>query len=329
MRVVQVSESEFTVQGHGVHTAFVETTNGLKKQLGVEVLINKFTKADVRHIHTFGPYSLLQMTRPGKKIISAHLVPNSLVGSIKGARFWLPLAKCYLRWFYNRAQAVVAVSDETKKELEELGVKKPIHVIYNMVDSEQYKTTPADKKAARTKFGYAETDWIVVGNGQVQPRKRVDIFLKLAHKMPDVKFVWIGGIPFKALAAEQGKMLEAIKSAPKNVHFTDLVGREDVKAYMQTGDIFFMPSDQETFGLAIVEGAAVGLPVLLRDISDYDHTFRQWAVMSSEADFKNNILKMRDDRDFYQKMQAESAKLAARFDSKAVVGEILGLYKKA
>lgn len=327
MRVVQVSESEFTVQGHGVHTAYVETTNGLKKVAGIEVMTNTFKTADVRHLHTFGPYALLQLLRPGKKIISAHLVPDSLVGSIRGARVWLPLAKIYLRWFYNRAQAVIAVSDETKHDLQELGVKKPIHVIYNMVDSTQYKTTKSNKQAARKHFGYDDEDWIVVGNGQVQPRKRIDVFIDLARKMPEVKFIWVGGIPFKSLAAEHGKMLDAIENAPANVRFTDLVKHSDVKRYMQTADVFFMPSDQETFGLAIVEGAAVGLPVLLRDIPDYDHTFRQWAVMSREEDFAKNIVRLRDDREFYEQMKAKSARLAERFDSTTIVDQLVELYE--
>ncbi len=145
--------------------------------------------------------------------------------------------------------------------------------------------------------------------------------------MPEVKFTWVGGIPFKSLAAEHGKMLDAIENAPANVHFTDLINREKVKKYMQTADVFFMPSDQETFGLAIVEGAAVGLPVLLRDIPDYDHTFRQWAVMSREEDFAKNIVKLRDDREFYETMKAKSAQLAQRFDSSTIIDQLVALYK--
>lgn len=329
MRVVQVSESEFTVQGHGVHTAFLETTNGLRK-IGVEVLVNKFKKADVRHFHTFGPYALLQLMFPGKKVISAHVVPDSLVGSIGGAKYWLPLATRYLRWYYNRARAVIAVSDSTKKALEEFGVKKPIHVIYNMVDTGWYKTTAAGKAAARRELGYAENEWIVIGNGQVQPRKRVDTFLKLAKALPDMTFVWVGGIPFKHLADDYAEMLAVMKNPPKNVRFTDVITREQVRLYTQAADVFVMPSDQETFGLAIVEGAAAGLPVVLRDIADYDQTFRGNALMCSDDEaFQKALVELRDDKKLYEKMQLESAKLAERYDSTKIAKQLVELYKTA
>jgi 1,2-diacylglycerol-3-alpha-glucose alpha-1,2-galactosyltransferase len=139
LTVVQVSESAFSVQGHGVHTAFIETVRGLTKA-GVTVCTNRlWGKADIRHIHTTGPYSLLHLLfGSGKKIVSAHVVPASFVGSLKGAKYWLGCATWYLRWFYNRADVVIAVSDATKTELRRIGVSRPIEVIHNMVDTRRY-----------------------------------------------------------------------------------------------------------------------------------------------------------------------------------------------
>jgi 1,2-diacylglycerol-3-alpha-glucose alpha-1,2-galactosyltransferase len=112
VRVTQVSESEFTVQGHGVHTAYKELTNALKKRDDVEVVVNQYTQTDITHIHTVGLYSLRHLLfSPSKKVVSAHIVPESLVGSLVGVKLWLPLAKLYLRWFYNRADLLFAVSD--------------------------------------------------------------------------------------------------------------------------------------------------------------------------------------------------------------------------
>ena len=54
IKVTMVSESEFTVQGHGVHTAYVELTNALKKRADVEVVVNQFGESDITHIHTVG-----------------------------------------------------------------------------------------------------------------------------------------------------------------------------------------------------------------------------------------------------------------------------------
>ena len=86
LNVDMISESEFTVQGHGVHTAFVEMTNALKARKDTSVVVNQARPdADIVHAQTIGLYSMWMLKRSrGKKIISGHVIPASLVGSIKG-----------------------------------------------------------------------------------------------------------------------------------------------------------------------------------------------------------------------------------------------------
>lgn len=330
MRVVQVSESVFTVQGHGVHTAYLETLAALKKVPGVEAVTNDKQPADIRHIHTIGTYALWQLLfLKGKKIVTAHVVPDSLVGSLRGARWWKGITTWYLKFFYNRADAVIAVSDETKQDLIKIGVKAPVYVIYNMIDTKAFVASePGLKKTLREQLGFKKNDWIIVSNGQVQPRKRVDIFVDLARKMPDVEFVWVGGIPFKAAAASYESMKKIMTEAPKNVRFTGVIEVAEVKKYLQVADVFMMPSDQETFGLAIVEAAATGLPVVLRDIPDYDKTFRPFSLLCAEDGFKDVLEKLRTDKKLYEKMVKKSALLARRYDSETIVKDLLELYKK-
>ena len=101
-----ISESVFTVQGHGVHTAFIEMENLLAKQPSINLLVNQrhARGVDITHFHTFGFFALRRLLsrHVGKKVISAHVVPDSLVGSIAGAKVWIRLFKHYLRWFYNQ-----------------------------------------------------------------------------------------------------------------------------------------------------------------------------------------------------------------------------------
>lgn len=329
LRVVQISESEFSVKGHGVHTAFVETRRGLEKLADVDVAHNSFRAADVRHIHTVGPYSLVQLLRSGTKVISGHVVPASFVGSLVGTKYWLWFAEAYLRWFYNRAAVVVAVSDATKDELRAIGVTSRIEVVHNMIDSSQYKTTPAKKRQARKKLGIPADAVVVTSNGQVQPRKRVDTFLKIARELPDMSFIWIGGMPFGKVAADSAKMQREIDSAPENVHFTGVVPLEEVRDYFAASDVFVSTSDQETFGIAIVEAAASGLPVVLRDIRDYDHTFRPDAVMCREEEFVEAIKKLSSDKKYYARMQGRALQMADRYDSEVVARKLVDIYRSS
>jgi 1,2-diacylglycerol-3-alpha-glucose alpha-1,2-galactosyltransferase len=328
LKVCVVSESEMTVQGHGVHTAYVETVNALKAHDDVEVFTNSFASADIRHIHTVGPYSLLQLLlMRGKKVVSAHVVPDSFVGSLAGTKYWLWLAKIYLRWFYNRAAAVIAVSDQTKEDLKKLGVTTRIEVIYNMIDISKYSAITQSKEEMKQQLGFDLSQPVVVGNGQIQPRKRFDTFVNIARAMPDVRFVWVGGMPFGKVAASQGDMQKLIDEAPENLTVTGVVPLEKVAEYFHASDVFVMTSEQETFGLAIIEAAASGLPIVLRDIPDYDTTFRGDAVIADEDGFVDAIRRLLDDDGYYQEMKQHADSIAERYSSEAVVERLVDLYK--
>ena len=329
IRVTMISESEFTVQGHGVHTAYVELTNALKKRDDVEVVVNQFGKTDITHLHTVGLYALRHLlSGSSKKVVSAHIVPGSLVGSLIGAKLWLPLASLYLKWFYNRADMLFAVSDETKRSLEKLGVTKPIEIVYNLVDTSRYETTPADKAAARRALGIAEDAWVVVGSGQVQPRKRVDDFVAAAKELPDMRFIWVGGMPFGKLAADHGAMQQMIETAPENFTCTGVVEHEAVRQYYQAADVFWLPSEQETFGLVVVEAAAAGLPVVLRDIPDYAETFANDALLCTPEQTTGMLSMLRDDPKFYAEARRQASEIAKRFDSVAGADHVTEIYKK-
>ena len=316
LKVSVVSESEFSVQGHGVHTAYVELTNALKKLSDVEVVVNQRGPADITHLHTVGIYALRRLLwDKNKKVVSAHILPASLVGSLVGAKVWLPLAKAYLRWFYNKADLVFAVSDETRRGLQKMGVKKPIEIVYNTIDTGRYLTTPADKAAARTELKIAPDAWVVVGAGQVQPRKRLDSFIAASRQLPDVQFVWVGGMPFGRLAADHAGMERLIAQAPPNFTCTGVIDHVDVKRYYQASNVFWLPSEQETFGLVVVEAAAAGLPVILRDIPDYAETFATDAILTDDAHVSEHITTLRDDQAAYAKAIEHASRIAKRYDS--------------
>lgn len=329
LRITMVSESEFTVQGHGVHTAYQELTTALQRRPDVEVAVNRFGPADITHLHTIGAYSLAHLlSGGGKKVISAHVTPDSFVGSLIGAKYWQPFAKIYLRWFYNRGDLVFAVSEKTKHDLNALGVHKPIEVFHNIIDTKKYENDASTKAQARRALDIPPEAFVVVGAGQVQPRKRVDSMVAMAKALPDVRFIWVGGMPFKRAAANYAQMQQMIEGAPENFICTDVVPHEHVRQYLQASDVFILPSEQETFGLVVVEAAAAGLPVVLRDLPDYDETFRGDAVMCSEAEFVPAIQKLREDTAHREAMAAAARRIARRFDSAAGAAAAVASYRR-
>lgn len=327
--VDMISESEFTVQGHGVHTAYKEITDALRKRKDIDIEVNSRRPADIIHIQTMGLYSFRHLIRRGgKKVVSAHIVPDSFIGSIKGAKYWKPLGKMWLKFFYKKADLVLACSGMVADELiNDMNIPKT-KVLYNTIDMLRYKHSAAEKKLARKKLGLKDNDFVVMGNGQVQPRKRLDVLIKAAKKMPDVKFFWVGGIPFKNLGADYHAMQNMIKSAPDNLTVTGVISLEAVKDYYVAADLFVLPAMQENHPMCVLEAAGAGLPIILRDIPQYDDTFKGDAVMAKTDDeFLDLIDLLRKDKKAYSKACLGAEKIAKRFDSSAGAERLVEFYR--
>lgn len=331
MIINMVSESEFTVKAHGVHTAYLELTQALRSRDDTDVAVNTFRRpADITHVQTIGLYSVLHLVfGSGKKVISAHVVPASFVGSLRGAKYWLWAAKLYLRWVYGRADCVLAVSRTVERELHgSMNIKRRIEVLYNTVDMSRYAPQPDDKQLARQKLGIDTGQFVVVGNGQVQPRKRLDTFVAAAKALPDMTFIWIGGIPFKQLGADYAGMVKLMENVPKNVIITGVIDLKDVRTYLMAADVFFLPAEQENHPMCVLEAAGAGLPIILRDIPEYDDTFRPDAIfIQSDADAITALQKLLNDRTYYDAMRGASGRIARRFDSQTGANQVMSIYR--
>jgi len=329
LRVNMISETTFTVRGHGVHTAFIEMTKGVSALPRLDVMVNKFRKADITHIQTIGLYSALHLLSPrgGKKVVSVHVIPDSLIGSIKGAEKVAWLSKAYLKWFYGKADMLLPVSEETQNSLKnDMGLTNPSQVLFNTVNSVEYITTSSDKQAARKKLGIKPGKFVVMGNGQVQPRKRFDSFVETAKKLPDITFIWVGGIPFKSLGADHKHMQKLINTAPNNVTVTGVIELEDVRAYLAASDAFMLPSNQENHPLAMLEAAASSLPILVRDIPQYDSAFGNNVIRGDDKTFAQLIKKLSTDKKYYTDAVMGSKKIAKRFDTPQAAQILLKIY---
>lgn len=329
-----VSESDISVQGHGVHTAYDEMASALERRDDVQVIRGKFGEevdCDIIHLHTFGTSAWRKMAQDGpKKVVSAHVVPASLVGSIILAKYWLFAARAFMRWFYNRADKVLAVSNTVAETLhKELYVpKRKIEVFYNTIDMRQYATTAVKKAAARKKLAIKKSDFVVLGNGQVQPRKRLDVFIKMAQALPDITFIWVGGIPFKHLGADYVHMQQMINDTPKNLTVTGVIPHDDVFDYFAAADVFCLPAEQENHPMCVLEAAGAGVPIVLRDIPEYDDTFAHDAIRCHDDQFVDAISKLRADKVFYQQQQQKTQAIAKRFDSSEAAAKLVKIYRQ-
>ena len=229
---------------------------------------------DLIHVHTVGPYSAaLLISSNAVKVASAHLVPDSLRGSIVGAgamhRFFRP----YLSWLYNHADLVVAVSDYVKVELLGMGVTKPILVVPNWVHAGDVRRPSSTRLAMRSRLGLDPSDVLVVSVGQLQPRKGVLDFLATAAELPKVRFLWVGESIFGVASLDRTELRRALAQASPNVRCAGQVARATVYDYLAAADIYLSLATQETFGIAVLEAASAACPLVLSDLPVFRATY--------------------------------------------------------
>lgn len=324
-----LSETEFTVKGHGVHTAYVELSAALKRRDDVDLSVNDDREVDVTHIQTIGLYSFKRLLfSKGKKVVSAHLVPDSFVGSILWAEYWKPLGRVWLKLFYGKADIVLACSKMVQTELQnDMGLKN-VELLYNTIDMSRYARTDEDKAAARKVLKIPSDKIVVVGNGQIQPRKRFDVFMQMAKALPDIHFVWIGGIPFKRLGADYAGMKAMIDSTPPNLFVTDVIPLEEVRKYFHAADIFVLPAEQENHPLCVLEAAGTGLPIVLRNIPQYNDTFADAALLAdSDEDFVRIVRELAGSDKKRMNAAKKSEIIRDRFDSREGARKAVEFYK--
>lgn len=327
MVVNVVSESEFFPKGHGVHTAYLNQVQMLREK-GITVKINSLGKADITHLQTIGPLALYKLMTSRPTIITAHVIPDSFVGSLKGIKYWLGTAKNYLRFIFNRADLVLAVAPKVKEELEKLGVTTQIEIFSNPINNKIFHRSSVLRSQGRKKLEIGENDFVLLGTGQVQTRKGVQDFIKVGKELPEFTFIWMGGEPFKALTEKNKELTDLLHDLPKNVLFPGSFSYEEMPAIYNAADVFFFPSYQENAPMAIIEASSCGLPLLLRDIEEYKLLYKEGYLASHNLEeYITTIKKLHDDNAFYKKWQDESSKIAQQFSFETLGDKLINYYE--
>jgi 1,2-diacylglycerol-3-alpha-glucose alpha-1,2-galactosyltransferase len=329
IRVNIISESG-GFKAQGVHTAFVDMVDALKKRPEVECLINSKERAQILHAHTFGPAYWTQRHKyKGRRVMTAHVIPDSFKGSLVGWKLWMPIAEWYLKVAYNSAEVVLAVAPHVKADLERIGVKARIEVLTNPVNVDRFYVDPVLREKGRAKLGLKPGERMALSVGQVQPRKGVAEFIDTAKLCPDVTFLWFGGRPFGGLT-DAVKALDAkIAAATPNVRFPGTVDLEDMPAIYSACDLFFFPSWQENCALAINEAMACGIPMLLKDNPEYPPLYGgdNYLKASDPAGYAAQIHRYFSDEALRQDLSKRSVSTAAKFSVVQYADFLVRLYQ--
>ena len=157
----------------------------------------------------------------------------------------------------NESDAITAVSNNLREEtFRSFDIEKEIHVIPNFVDMERFRQT--DKNHFKKMLAPAD-ERILVHVSNFRKVKRVEdaikVFAKVLAVMPS-KLLMIGDGPERQMAEELCRSLGIYNE----VRF--LGKQEQMDEILSIADLFLLPSQYESFGLAALEAMACGVPVI-------------------------------------------------------------------
>ncbi|MBU2220252.1 glycosyltransferase family 4 protein [Patescibacteria group bacterium] len=261
--------------------------------------------------------------RQGKKIIIwSHVTVEDFIQVFRFNKFIAPLMKKYLIYAYGLADLVFCPSAYTKSLLTAYGLPTAKLVVQsNGVDTSFIFPDLTGRNAYRQKYNLNQ---LTIGTvGLVIPRKGTATFLTLAKQCPQYQFIWFGKI-YNALLAKP-----LPKNLPKNVTFTGYV--QDVNAAFNAIDIFIFPSFEENQGMVLLEAAAIGLPILVRDIPAYNPWLKDGLnclKAKKEEEFKTCLEQIINDEALRQQLGEGAKSLAQQEDIRALNQKLLERYQK-
>lgn len=223
------------------------------------VSVVKNEKLDLLHVHYAIPHA--SAAYMAKQILKSEGIVIPVVTTLHGTDITLvgkdPSYEPVVTFSINQSDGVTAVSEDLRRETyEHFKIDIDIDVIPNFIDLDKFKKQKKDHfKKAICPHGEA----LVVHTSNFRKVKRIgdviQIFANIHKEIPS-KLLMIGDGPERAKAEAMSKEL----SIENDVRFLGKL--EAIEEVLSVADLFLMPSEKESFGLAALEAMACEVPLI-------------------------------------------------------------------
>lgn len=290
----------------------------------------QYQNLDILHVHYAIPHStvaymakkiLLTKGRYIPVITTLHGTDISLVGSNQA---FAPVVEFGI----NKSDGVTAVSQSLKDETNQLfNITKDIRVIYNFIDFDRFKKT---NKEHFKKIIAPQGERILVHTSNFRKVKRVEdavlIFKQVHEKVPS-RLLMIGDGPERQHAEQLCRDIGLCNE----VRF---LGKQDaIEELLAICDLFLMPSESESFGLAALEAMACEVPVVssngggLPEVNIHGVT----GFLSDPGnvdEMAKYAIQLLENDEMLQKFRENALKQAQRFDLNTILPDYETYYEE-
>lgn len=288
----------------------------------------KHAKLDLLHVHYAIPHA--SAAYMAQQILASQGIRIPFITTLHGTDITLmgkdPGFEPVITFAMNKSDAITAVSKSLRDDtLKYFGVQKEIHVIPNFINLKHYKpSNSCDRKA------YAPNEErILIHVSNFRKVKRVEDVLKIfdkVRKQTPAKLILVGDGPERAAIERLCRELDTcndIISTGKVVDPTQL---------LCISDLFLLPSETESFGLAALEAMACGVPVIssnsggIPEVNIHGKT-GYLSEVGNVDEMAGNAIKLFSDNKLLDQFRKNSLEQAAKFDITKILPAYEKLYK--
>ncbi len=287
----------------------------------------KYEKLDLLHVHYAIPHA--SAAYMAKQILASQGIHIPFITTLHGTDITLvgkdPSFEPVITFAINQSDAVTAVSESLKKDtyINFPHVKKDIHVIPNFICFADYNL---DAGSSQKNMYAPKGERLLIHVSNFRKVKRVEDVLLVFDRVRKV-------IPSKLILVGDGPERGNIEKLCRELSFCDdimslgkIVNPEQI---LKIADLFLLPSETESFGLAALEAMASKVPVIstnsggLPEINVNGFSGYMSNVGDVDDMAKNAISILKDDAILNQ-FKANAYQQAKKFD----IVKILPMYEK-
>lgn len=283
---------------------------------------------DVLHAHYAIPYAYAAFM--AKQMLKEKGKDLPLITTLHGTDITLvgqhPSYKQAVEFSINQSDALTSVSESLKQDtLSVFEIKKQINVIPNFIDDRHFEQCVT---CSRKQFA-EDDEKILVHISNLRPVKRIQDVLevfKLVNKKVSSKLIIVGEGP------EMEKIDSFLVDYPAFIDKIKIMGKQnDLRAVLTHADVFLLPSEKESFGLAALEAMAAATPIIssntggIPEVNIHEKTGFLADVGDVEKMAEYGV-KLLTDESLLNKMKKTAKEVAKTFDYKRVIPMYENLY---
>lgn len=283
---------------------------------------------DVLHAHYAIPYAYAAFM--AKQMLKEKGKDLPLITTLHGTDITLvgqhPSYKQAVEFSINQSDALTSVSESLKQDtLSVFEIKKQINVIPNFIDDRHFEQCVT---CSRKQFA-EDDEKILVHISNLRPVKRIQDVLevfKLVNKKVSSKLIIVGEGP------EMEKIDSFLVDYPAFIDKIKIMGKQnDLRAVLTHADVFLLPSEKESFGLAALEAMAAATPIISSNTGGVPEVniHKKTGFLADVGDVEKMAeygVKLLTDESLLNEMKKTAKEVAKTFDYKRVIPMYENLY---